>query len=74
MARKKERKSNWHQIRQTGGAAGLASGTWRMRRRKSINILTVALLGGRRQRGDGDPAEEEAGASEEQPLVAEGRR
>lgn len=33
----------------------------------------VALLYSRGQRGDGDPAEEEAGASEEQPLVEEGR-
>lgn len=46
----------------------------RKRKRSNSNILTVALLGGRGERGDGDPAEEEAGASEEQPLVAEVRR
>lgn len=44
-----------------------------MRKRRSSKIHTVSLLGGRGQRGDRDPAEEEAGASEEQPLVVEGR-
>lgn len=82
-ARKKERKFNWHQTRfsaagwQAGGAAGLACGSWRRRmrkRRRSSNIHTVALLGDGGQRGDRDPAEEEAGASEEQPLVVEGKR